>query len=410
MGADLQVRYRNGRLLLADRWVTYPFKPRELARALPTVPMARAAFDALTTSWRRSRMPEGADTYADLMRAGFGPTMYRLVYEPYARKLWGIDGSQLDGDQARRKPGATNAFSALVRSVRLSIGSEPLSYLYPRRGFGQLCEALADAATEAGARIRLGAAAESISARESGVLVELSRSEYHASAAARGSWPGAEDDGRIEAGHVFSTIPLPLLARITRPGAPWEAVQASGALRFRAMLLVYAVHGGGRWTRYDVHYVPDGGTPVSRISEPANHRVSLDDPEDRSVVCFEIPCEVGDWLWNSGESEITDLIHEAVRGCGLPPLNLEWLQVKRMRQVIPIYQQGYRQHVRVLESWVDQLPHVTTFGRLGLFAPDNTHNALVMGYEAADALGSEGFDTTLWRAARERFHSNTSET
>lgn len=37
--------------------------------------------------------------------------------------------------------------------------------------------------------------------------------------------------------------------------------------------------------------------PVTRISEPANHRINPEDPDNRSVVCFEIPCQIGDELW-----------------------------------------------------------------------------------------------------------------
>jgi protoporphyrinogen oxidase len=407
LGTDLQTRYRNGRLLLGDRWVTYPFKPRELAKTLPSVPMARAAFDALATTWRGKKQAAAAESYAELMRAGFGPTMYREVYEPYAAKLWGVTGDEIDVDQARRKAGSQSVWTALVRSVRNSIASESLAYLYPRKGFGQFCEVLADAAMQAGARIRLGAAAEHLAVDRDGISVSLARSEFHSAAAERGGWSGeqhwADGGDGIRAGHVFSTIPLPLLARLTSPGAPYEAVEASGKLKFRAILLVYAVHQGGRWTPCDVHYIPDGNTPVTRISEPANHRFSPDDPEDRTVLCFEIPCDIGDDLWGADEDQLANLIRETVRRLGLPHLKLEWVQVKRMRQVYPIYHRGYREALDDLEGWVESLPHLTTFGRLGLFTPDNTHHALMMGYEAADALGTGRWDDQRWNDARQRF-------
>jgi protoporphyrinogen oxidase len=413
LGSDLQTRYRDGRLLLGEKWITYPFKPRELARALPAVPMARAAFDAISTPWRRSKAPENPNTYAELMRAGFGPTMYEQVYEPYARKLWGLTGDQLDADQARRKAGSPNALAALVRSVRSALSNESLSYLYPRRGFGQLCESLADAAVTSGAKLRLGAVVERLDVGDTDVAVRLGRSEFHSAAAERGGWSGAsswEANGWLRAGHVFSTLPLPLLARMTSPGAPYEAVDASGNLRFRAIVLVYAVHRGGRWTKHDIHYVPDGRTPVSRISEPANHRINPEDPEDRSVVCFELPCDIGDDIWNSSDDDLAALVVDAVTRTGLPPLNLDWAQVKRLRNVYPVYQRGYREHLAVLEEWVEQLGGITTFGRHGLFTPDNTHHAMLMGYEAADALGSGRFDQEYWSAARSRFSDHISET
>lgn len=413
LGADLQTRYRSGRLLLGEKWITYPFKPRELARALPAVPMARAAFDALSTPWRKPKAQEQANSYADLMRAGFGPTLYEQVYAPYARKLWGIDGEQIDGEQARRKAGAPTALSALVRAVRNALSSESLAYLYPRRGFGQLCETMGDAAVQAGARLRLGSAVERIEVGRNEISVRLGRSEYHSAAAERTGWGSdalLDGSGWLRARHVFSTLPLPLLARMTSPGAPYEAIEASGNLKFRAIVLVYVVHRGGRWTRHDVHYIPDGHTPVSRISEPMNHRINPEDPEDRDVVCFELPCDIGDEIWNASDEELADLVRGCVRETRLPELDLDWVQVKRVRNVYPVYQRGYQEQLSVLEEWVEQLPHLTTFGRQGLFTPDNTHHAMLMGYEAADALGSGEFDRDRWIQAKDRFAQHIVET
>ena len=110
------------------------------------MPMARAAFEAISTPWRKPKPEEQADSYADLMRAGFGPTLYEQVYAPYARKLWGVAGERVDAEQARRKAGAPTAISALARAVRTALSYESLAYFYPRRGFGQLCETMADAA------------------------------------------------------------------------------------------------------------------------------------------------------------------------------------------------------------------------------------------------------------------------
>jgi protoporphyrinogen oxidase len=414
LGADLQTRYRAGRLLLGEKWITYPFKPRELARALPAVPMARAAFEAISTSWRGKPKPgESPESYAELMRAGFGPTLYEQVYAPYARKLWGIDGELIDSEQARRKAGAPTALSALARAVRNVLSNESLAYLYPRRGFGQLCESMADAAVTAGARLRLGSAAERIEVGHGEVSVRLGRSEHHYAASERSGWSSdsfLDSGGWLRARHVFSTLPLPLLARMTTPGAPYEAVEASGDLKFRAIVLVYVVHKGGRWTRHDVHYIPGGRTPVSRISEPMNHRINPEDPEDRDVVCFEMPCDIGDDIWNASDDELAELVRGCVRETGLPELNMDWVQVKRVRNVYPIYHRGYRSQLGVLEQWVEQLPHVTTFGRQGLFTPDNTHHSMVMGYEAADALGSGDFDHEHWKQAKERFSNHIVET
>jgi len=55
------------------------------------------------------------------------------------------------------------------------------------------------------------------------------------------------------------------------------------------------------------------------------------------------------------------------------------------------------------------VPGVTTLGRLGLFAHDNTHHALAMARDAAAALTDDGWDDAAWAAARERFRHHVVE-
>jgi hypothetical protein len=174
----------------------------------------------------------------------------------------------------------------------------------------------------------LGTTVERIELHEQGATVTAARSESHSAAAERDGRRSAEpwtNGGMVRAKHVFSTLPLPQLARLLVPSARYEALAAASELRFRALLLVYAVHEGGRWSGHDVHYLPSPAAPVTRISEPANHRIDPDDPSDRSVICFEIPCQVGDELWSADERQLADLVQRTVSACALPPLRLAWV-------------------------------------------------------------------------------------
>jgi protoporphyrinogen oxidase len=84
--------------------------------------------------------------------------------------------------------------------------------------------------------------------------------------------------------------------------------------------------------------------------------------------------------------------------------------VRRLPHVYPVYEIGYAEHLDALDEWAGSLQRVTTFGRLGLFAHDNTHHAIVMAYDAVAALGTGGdFDESAWAAARERFATHVVE-
>ncbi len=390
LGDDLQLRPRNGRLRVAGRWVGFPLRPGELARGLPPAMIARVAGEAIAAPLRRGEPA----CYADALRSGLGPTLYEALYGPYARKLWGLPGEQIDVEQARVRVTADTPAKIAARMLRHRGGrgnGQGRVFYYPRRGFGQLVEALAEAASGAGASLRLGTEVTGVDVAADGVTVRTAA-------------------GSIDAGRLFSTIPLPVLARITEPAPPATALASAAELEFRSMLLVYVTHGGPRpWTAFDAHYLPQPGTPITRISEPANYRDSAEDPTDRTVLCAEIPCAAGDALWSASDEQLCGVVTSTVDALGLPPLRPLGVQVRRLRHVYPVYRTGYQRHLRGVDAWAGELPRVTTFGRLGLFAHDNTHHALVMGYDAAAALQDGSFDRAAWSAARRRFASHVVE-
>ena len=394
LGGDLQTRPRDGRLRLGGRWVAFPLRAGELLRAIPPGTLARIGAEAAAYPLRR-RSRHRADSFAAALRGGLGPTLYGQLYAPYAVKLWGLPGERISADQAAKRVTADTPARLAARLLRHRPGGVRTGpgqvFHYPRRGFGQIADALAGAAADAGAEIRTGTPVTALEHDRNGVVAVTVGGDT------------------VRARHAFSTVPLPLLARIARPGPPGGVLGAAARLRFRAMVLVYLLHRGGRWTRYDAHYLPGAGTPVTRLSEPANYRDSAADPAGHSVVCAEIPCDVGDASWTAGEAALEVLVSAALVATGLPPLH-GVAAVRRVPFVYPVYEIGYHRHLDGLDAWAGGLPRVTTFGRLGLFAHDNTHHALAMAYDAVAALRRDSSrDAATWSAARERFAGHVVE-
>ena len=394
LGDDLQTRPRRGRLRVDDRWVGFPLRPADLARSLPPATIARIGAEALTAPRRRRGTPT---SYADALRRGLGPTLYERLYGPYALKLWGRPGEDIDPEQARVRVRADTPWKIAGRMLRGTAGGTGRIFHYPRRGFGQIVDAVADAAVDHGVMLELGAEVTKIRPGPDGVEVNTAAG------------------GVLTARHLFTTAPLPVLARLVSPTAPPDAIADAAELTFRAMVLVYLVHSApNRWTEFDATYLPDSGTPISRISEPANYRVSEEDPTDHTVLCCEIPCSAdpADPVWSASPQQLADLAAQTLARLGLPPLRLDGpdaVQVRRLRHVYPVYEHGYAAHLRGLDQWAATLPSVTTFGRLGLFAHDNTHHAFAMAYAAVDALGRGDWNAGLWSAARERFRGHVVE-
>jgi len=374
LGADLQRRRRNGRVRLAGRFVAFPPRPLDLVRRLPPPLAARLARDLATGPCRRAR----ADTFAEVVRASLGPTLHDRFSWPYVEKLFGVPPDELSGELARRRIGTRDA-RALVRRV-VRPGPRRGFFCYPRRGYGQISEALADAAVAAGARIVTGAEVTALHAGSDGVDVAI--------------MGGAAE----RAAHVWSTLPLPVLARIA--GAPHDVADAARSLEARALTLVYLVLPVAQWTEFDAHYLPEPELPMVRVSEPKNYRDSRDDPCDATVLCAEVPGTVDDPV-----AAVLEGLERAGLRCP-PPVGCE---VRVVPRAYPVYRVGFERAFAVVDSWAGSLERVTTFGRQGLFAHDNAHHALAMAWAAADAYSGGSVDPHAWREARQGFLAHVVE-
>jgi protoporphyrinogen oxidase len=382
LGDELEERPRNGRIRLGGRWIVFPLRIGDLARRLPPSFAAAALADAATGALRRARRAR-ADTFAEVLRAGLGPTMCDRFYFPYARKIWGVEPAALSGEQARRRVSASSP-SRLVRRLLHGTRDGKSTFFYPRGGYGRMSETLAEAAEKAGAQVRYGETVTRLELRAGGVRV------HSASGAV------------VEAARAWSTLPVSMLTRLV-PTAPAHVRAAADRLEFRALLLVYLVLDVDRYTPFDAHYLPEPSTPVTRVSEPKNYR-SGGDPPGRTVLCAELPCFRDDDLWRADDGALGRLVVEGLRGVGLPEARPQQVEVRRIPFAYPVYRAGYEATFATLDHWASAQPRLLTFGRQGLFAHVNTHHALAMARAAAGALRPDGgFDQPAWAAARAEF-------
>ena len=215
------------------------------------------------------------------------------------------------------------------------------------------------------------------------------------------------DGGEVSGAQLWSTVPTGALARVVAEPAVSASIRDTAhQLKHRAMVLVYVVLDRRRYTPYDAHYLPDPAHPVSRLSEPRNYRVSADDPDSRTVLCAEVPCHLGDEHWHASPTDIGAEVMDALAREGLPDARPVHVEVKRLPFVYPLYRHGYAAHQDALEAWAATLPSVVVFGRQGLFAHDNTHHALAMGWAAAACWSSNGFAWDRWHQFRAGFRDH----
>jgi protoporphyrinogen oxidase len=394
LGEELLDRPRHGRIRLRGRWVHFPLKPADLVMQLPPSFLAGVGADALWKPFRRGRN----DTFAAVLRQGLGQTICRDFYFPYARKIWGVDPETLDAEQARRRVSA----GSMLKMARKALNAIPGlnkkrsgHFYYPKRGYGAISEAYAEAATAQGARLKLQTAVSALQVVGGRVC------------AIHTAGPAGNDSFEIR--QALSTIPLPQLIRLIQPQAPDRVLGAACALKFRSMILIYLLLDTEQFTEFDAHYFPEVEIAITRLSEPKNY--GLADLPGRTVLCAELPCWVEDPLWRASDAELSQWVVDALAAAGLPVrCRVFETASRRLSQAYPIYHRGYETHFRSMDEWVNGIEGLVTFGRQGLFAHDNTHHALAMAYALDECIRDDAsLDRDRWAHCRQAFRKHVVE-
>jgi len=399
LNGDLLDMPRHGRIRLRGRWIHFPLKPLDLALRLPPSFAFGVAADFLRKALPHGSNGADAETFSSILERGLGRTICRDFYFPYARKLWGLEPDELSATQAQRRVSAGSLVKMARKVLSAVPGFKPPGsgrFFYPRRGYGQICEAYHQAAQREGAVFHLGAHVESVEAEDN-----------------RSFTVCYERDGQLQsarADYVWSTIPVTALAGCLKPAPPSEHLRAAHKIDYRAMILIYLVLEQDQFTEYDAHYFPEPHIRISRLSEPKNYSAS-EEPRNRTVLCAELPCSPNDPEWSMSDEQLGELMLNALEAAELPaPARVLQVTARHLRQAYPIYQQGYEACFNQLDQWLSQVDGLLTFGRQGLFAHDNTHHALYMAYAAAECLDAEGkFDHHRWREYRRIFETHVVE-
>jgi protoporphyrinogen oxidase len=398
LGSDLLERPRHGRIRLLGRWIHFPLKLVDLVQNAHPRFTSGVALD-MGRKLLPSRAAHGeADTFASVLQRGLGATICREFYFPYARKIWGLEPEDISPTQAYKRVSAGSISKLLKRLLRSNRTNDRAKrkdiFYYPRKGYGQICDAMKTAAEAAGAEIRLKSSVSSVELATSGHRTEIE-----------------SESGRevLVSDRVWATIPVKALVERVAPAAPPAIVAAAAQLQLRAMLLVYLVLDTDQFTEFDAHYFPEEGLPFTRVSEPKNYAAS-GQPKGVTVLCAEIPCDRNDAIWSRSNAELGELVRDGLARVGLPVrCRVVEVAVRRLPAAYPIYIRGYETAFEQVDEWLNSLDGLLAFGRQGLYAHDNTHHALFMAQAAVNCLRDGGFDRDAWQRYRQQFASHVVE-
>ncbi|MCC6933046.1 MAG: NAD(P)-binding protein [Deltaproteobacteria bacterium] len=294
--------------------------------------------------------PKKLESYEDYCRGVFGEKIYRTVFYPLAGKVWGDPGG-LSADIARRRIPAKNILDLILRILKVKKDSETtdaVTFLYPRRCFGELTACLADKIRAAGQTISTNSLAQSLVIKDNKVKAVV-----------------FADGHQEECDLLLSSIPLRhLMSLVTAGGLEVAPISYP---KMRNCVIAYLQVNKAKVL--DDHWIfcPDKDLLFSRISEQ-KLLSDLGFEAHQTVLCCDFTCDPQDAIWQATDKTIADRCVQGLVGLNLISADdvLDFSVVK-ISEFYPTYQIGYQISKTTLFDQINKLENVICAGRLGLY-------------------------------------------
>jgi len=373
LGDDMRTVEAPSRIYWNGRFVDFPLRPLQALTSGSISRAARAIVDLLAARLT-GKNPADAKDFDSWARLRFGRTVAESFLIPFSEKLWGLSATELSPDIAGRRLPGFRLLSLLKEAILRENRRDHLEgrFLYPRRGYGQIVDAMARRL--APDRLRCGCRVTRVRA-------------------ARGKISGVECCSRgsvetFQAEAVVNTLPITLLVRMMEPAPPPDVLAAAARLRFRDVLLVALFLDQESVSEAACTYFSDARVLFSRAHEPRN-RSRLMSPPGKTSLVVEFPCFEGDPIWTQDEATVVEgLIRELVRVGLIERGNVTASHVTRLHKAYPVYSKDYGRLSRIVLSYLSDFENLQTIGRGGSFFYGHVHDFVSAGFAAARAIDS----------------------
>jgi len=374
---------RTSRIYFDGKYVDYPLKISNALQAMGPVVAAQAMADYGRTRVGQRLHPSPVVSMEDAYIDQFGPTLYRLFFQRYSEKVWGLPCNQMSGDWVSQRSKGMSLLTAVKDAVVPTKGKVVSlidEFMYPRGGFGRFSERMADAIQAGGNAIRLGAGVE-----------KVHREGNRVSAVTVSTENGTE---RIEGENFISSIPITVLAKIMEPAAPADVLKAADSLTFRNIITVNLMLKKRQVTPDTWLYVHDRNILFGRLHEPKNWSPAMVPGDEFTSLVVEYFCSFGDHIWNMSDEQLVDqTVKHLIEDLKfIAPDEVIGGFTIRAPRAYPAYVIGYQEPLNRIKEFIGDVDNLQIIGRYGTFRYNNTDHAIETGLLAAKNILGESHD------------------
>jgi protoporphyrinogen oxidase len=385
LGKDFLRRPRLSRIYYRGRFFDYPLKP---LNALWNLGIWTSCHVLLSCLWIKLFPIAPELSFADWVSNRFGRKLFRIFFETYTEKVWGIPCNRIGAQWAAQRIKGLSLKTAVINMLLLprrrrasSIKSLIEEFEYPRLGPGMMWDMFRDRVEESGGCVKLNSGIVHVlhdGTQITGVEVEHNGQRYIQPAS-----------------HVISTMPVRHLIQRLTPSAPQSIIDAASRLKYRDFLTVALIIDQSEIFPDNWIYVHDERVRVGRIQNFKNW--SPDMVPDHRLTCLglEYFCFAGDGLWTMSDADLVALAARELETIGLikPDLVRDGTVV-RVPKAYPVYDEGHEEALEAAKQFLGRFGNLQLVGRNGMHKYNNQDHSMLTAMLAVRNLFGEHHD--LW--------------
>ena len=335
----------------------------------------------------------------------FGKPLYKMFFEDYTEKLWGIHPSNISPDWGKQrvkglsiKKVLENCFRKKSDKIETSLIEE---FLYPKKGPGQFYETMANQIEKMGGKIILENSVVGIDFNEGKISSLKTKDKFG-------------NINTFDCDVVFSSMPVKDLVASFNTDIDNEISDIAKNLPYRDFITV-----GLLLDRLKVKnntkiktvgniipdcwiYIQERNVKLGRLQIFNNWSpYMLKDFENNVFIGLEYFCSEGDLFWNMDESEFIEMAASELESIGIiDKKSIIDSTIIKVKKAYPAYFGAYKDFNKV-RKYLDSIENLYCIGRNGQHRYNNMDHSILTGFEAARALINNSSKEKIWKVNTE---------
>lgn len=385
LGDDLLKRPRRGQIRVQDKFLDYPPSVIQILTSFGFATGVQFFRDFLIsriysflTPSRMVRLNQQT-SFEEYATRAVGKSLYESFYKPYALKLWGVEPAGLSFEPAvsRVKKFEVRAiWNEVKKRVRGEINTR--SFYYPARGFGQIAAKIQERFIKNGGEILFESSVERLELNNAS---EIEAILVHTA----GATPR-----RVSTKLFISTAPIDALHELVCSASDGRESRALG-LFWRSLRILYLFTPDKIPSEHETYYFPEPDVIFGRVSEPAKYSPFLNQASGISALVIEIPCTLGDEIWNMEDEALAGLCISDLRKLKIltskPGGTSEYFS-RKIKNLYPVYEIGWKENLEKALHRFNSIKNLYLVGRPALFLHCNVDHCMAMALKLARFLSA----------------------